>query len=202
MFLANKPIKRITLKNLHPMNKLPDGFEEHAWHQITASISQFFDGTFNGARIELSQTVETLMRFGVHVMPRIRQEIEGQMCLVKDRVKRQLHSESIQSDISLLAILDDVWTRMQAVYMDISMVCVSLTEEGRGRARDVVYESFGRLVINDGEIGGELVQSIMRQLNEVRIPSGTFRGSDPSEAHSTQKIGEHVCGSKVVHHQP
>lgn len=167
MFLANKPIKRITLKSLHPMNKLPDGFEDHAWHQITTSISQFFNGTFNGARIELSQVVETLARFGVHVMPRIRQEIEKQIHLVRDKVKHTMHAEG-RSDVSLLAVFDDVWVRMQAVYMDLSIVCVNLVEEGRGRAKDFVYECFGKVVISDEEIHNVLIESIVRQLNETR----------------------------------
>lgn len=167
MFLANKPIKRITLKNLHPMNKLPDGFEDHAWHQITTSISQFFDGTFNGARIEPSQVMETLMRFGVHVMPRIKQEIERQIYLVRDKVKQTVHAEG-RSDVSLLPIFDDVWVRMQAVYMDLSIVCASLVEEGKGRAKDLVYEYFGRIVIKDDDIHDELIESIVRQLNETR----------------------------------
>ena len=71
-------------------------------------------------------------------------------------------------DVSLLAVFDDVWARMQAVYMDLSIVCASLMEEGKGRAKDLVYEYFGRLVINDEEIHNELINSIVKQLNETR----------------------------------
>ena len=177
MFLANKPIKRITLKNLHPMNKLPDGFEEHAWHQIIIGIAQFFDGTFDGARIELSQTIETLMRFGVHVMPRIRQEIEKQICLMRDKIRHSIHTECAQGDISLLALFDDLWTRMQHTYKDISMVCASLVEEGKGRARDAVYECFAGFILNDEEIHEELIKTIVSQLKETRTMTASLEAA-------------------------